>query len=349
MKEIAICGHFGFGLKQLDGQTVKTAIVADELERELGKGMIWRIDTHGRRNQVLMFVKLIWAMIKCNSIIIMPAQNALLYEVPWLHFWDKLFRRKLFYVVIGGWLARYLDEHPNIERMLKAFNKIYVETFTMKLALEKKMFSNISVLPNCKPLRITREEELCYTQTEPYRLVTFSRVMKEKGIEELVSIVKEINDDHQKSLYALDIYGQIDDEQKGWFDALMKSVNDDRISYCGKVAFDRSTEVLSNYFALVFPTKYYTEGIPGTIIDAYAAGLPVISAKWESFSDVVDEGVTGVGFEINNWPELKQLLLQIHKQPSVIYEKKHACIRKAREFLPEKVIPHLSHDILNSI
>jgi hypothetical protein len=55
--------------------------------------------------------------------------------------------------------------------------------------------------------------------------------------------------------------------------------------------------VLKDYFALLFPTHFYTEGIPGTVIDAYAAGIPVISAKWESYSDVIDEGVTGIGYK----------------------------------------------------
>lgn len=45
------------------------------------------------------------------------------------------------------------------------------------------------------------------------------------------------------------------------------------IKYCGTVSFDKTTEVLKEYFALVFPTRFYTEGIPGTIIDAFASGL----------------------------------------------------------------------------
>mgnify|MGYP002519543662 CR=1 FL=1 len=32
----------------------------------------------------------------------------------------------------------------------------------------------------------------------------------------------------------------------------------------------------------------YTEGVPGTIIDAYAAGLPIISAKWLNYGDILD-------------------------------------------------------------
>ena len=47
MKKITIIGHFAFGLEYLDGQTVKTKIIADELCRRYGKDQIEKIDTHG--------------------------------------------------------------------------------------------------------------------------------------------------------------------------------------------------------------------------------------------------------------------------------------------------------------
>lgn len=67
-------------------------------------------------------------------------------------------------------------------------------------------------------------------------------------------------------------------------------------------------ETLKNYFALVFPTLFYTEGIPGTIIDAYAAGLPVISSKWESYDDVIEDNITGVGYEFGSDDALVEIL-----------------------------------------
>ena len=66
--------------------------------------------------------------------------------------------------------------------------------------------------------------------------------------------------------------------------------------------------MLKNYFLLAFPTKFYTEGIPGTILDAYAAGVPVIASKWESFFDVIEEGKTGIGYEFDNQKELEKIL-----------------------------------------
>lgn len=341
---VAICGHFGIGLTLLNGQTVKTVIVTDELESELGKGSVWRIDTHGRWKQFLMFPKLLWALLVCQSVIILPANDALLYEVPWIAFWNRFFKKKLFYVVIGGWLKEYLEGYPKIASQLKDYDGIFVETTKMKKDLEIVGFTNISVLPNCKPLKIVSKEDMVYSFTEPLPLVTFSRVMEEKGIGNLVHVVKAVNSELGRDAISLDIYGQVDENEKEWFERL-KATFSTVIHYKGCVAFDKSAETLSKYFALVFPTRFYTEGVPGTIIDAYSAGLPVISSKWENFGDVIEEGVTGVGFEFENWDELKKLLISIVNNPAIIYQKKEACIRKAIEFAPEKVIPKLAKQL----
>ncbi len=46
---------------------------------------------------------------------------------------------------------------------------------------------------------------------------------------------------------------------------------------------------MKKYDLLLFPTKYYTEGIPGTIIDAYFSGLPVLVSRWENHNDILYE------------------------------------------------------------
>ena len=89
---------------------------------------------------------------------------------------------------------------------------------------------------------------------------------------------------------------------------------------------------------MLFPTRFFTEGIPGTIIDAYAAGIPVISARWESFSDIVEDGVTGVGYEFNSQDALTDLLDEIAINPQKLNALKVNSLKKAQDFIPEKVV-----------
>ena len=139
----------------------------------------------------------------------------------------------------------------------------------------------------------------------------------------------------------LDIYGPVDPgEDESWFAELRKSFTD-AITYIGNAPFDKSVEILSGYFALLFPTQYFTEGIPGTIIDAYAAGVPVIASKWKSFADVVEEGITGLGYDFNTTTDLEKIMEKIITDPSIITNLKKGCVRKANDFLPQNAIKPL--------
>ena len=47
MVRVSVLGHFAQGKELLNGQTVKTKIITDELENQLGAEQVLRIDTHG--------------------------------------------------------------------------------------------------------------------------------------------------------------------------------------------------------------------------------------------------------------------------------------------------------------
>ena len=335
MKKVCVMGHFGFGEDMLNGQTVKTKIVTTELKRQLGADQVMKIDTHGGARILPKVVfQLLQAFRRCRNVIILPAHNGIRIFVPLCVAFHRIYHRNLHYVVIGGWLPEFLKNRKSLSKALKTFDGIYVETNTMKKALEERGFANVYVMPNFKDLHILNESELIYHHTEPYPLCTFSRVMKEKGIEDAVNAVKRVNEQCGRTVYTLDIYGQVDSSQTEWFEEL-KNQFPPYIRYGGLVPFDQSVEALKPYFALLFPTVFFTEGIPGTIIDAYAAGVPVISSKWESFSDVIDDEITGIGYAFGDFDELCTVLKNAVTNPQLIQQMKCACIEKAKKNTPE--------------
>lgn len=337
-KRFCVIGHFGFGKNMLNGQTVKTKILAAALDQALGEEQVMKIDTHGGIKALLKLpFQTLRAVATCENVVILPAHRGLRIVTPLLTFWQLFFKAKLHYAVIGGWLASYLEGKPCLERQLKRFSAIYAETRTMKAALEARGFQNVTVMPNCKELTLLQEEALVATEAAPFKLCTFSRVMQEKGIEDAVNAVKAVNEAAGSTVYTLDIYGQVDAGQTQWFEDLQKTFPD-YIRYGGLVPFDKSVEVLKDYFALLFPTRYFTEGIPGTVVDAYAAGVPVLSARWESFSDVIDDTVTGYGYDFGSTEALTALLEKAAADPDMINGLKVNCLKKARDYTPDKEI-----------
>ena len=54
---------------------------------------------------------------------------------------------------------------------------------------------------------------------------------------------------------------------------------------------------------LVFPSEWY-EGLPLTIVQAFACGLPVVASRLGSMSEIVDHGKTGLHFKAGDEKEL---------------------------------------------
>lgn len=342
LKTVCVLGHFAEGKTLLNGQTIKTKIVTEELQRQFGESDVVKIDTHGGWKTLLKApFQAFRALKKAENVIIFPAHNGVRIYVPLLALLRKLFRgRKLHYSVIGGWLPEFLESHKRLVKRLRAFDGIYVETEMMKKKLEEQGLKNASVIPNCKKLEILDAGKVKTTENPPYRVCTFSRVMKEKGIEDAMNAVSSINNKNGRHVFLLDIYGQIDADQTEWFDALKKSFPE-YIRYNGLVAFDKSVEVLSEYDALLFPTYYEGEGFAGTIIDAFASGVPVIASDWRYNSELVKPYTTGILVKCKDPDELVSALQYLCENIDKWNEMKQECIKEADRYLPENALKEL--------
>ena len=334
-KKVSIIGLFCTGKEVADGQSIKTRIVTRELERTFGKDNIRRIDTYEwKKNPLKLFISCIRAVYESSNVIFMTDAGGIK-VFPWLFSFVNVFNKtKVYYVVIGGWLVHFLENHTLHRLPLKRLDGIFVETQIMKDGLEKIKFNNVELMLNFKDLTLLPKEDIvAYSANEPYKFCLFSRIMREKGVEYAVDAVKNINELYGREICILDIYGPVDPKQKEWFERL-KNTFSSSIRYCGIVPFDNSVEVLKEYYALLFPTLFYTEGIPGTIIDAYAAAVPVVASEWESVFDIVEPGVTGVSYPFDNPRLIQDCMVSLIENPAKVMMMKEKCLMKAECYLP---------------
>lgn len=340
MKKVCIIGHFAKNTNAVNGQTIKTKIIYDEVIKKFGKDEVTYIDTYNwKKKPFKMLINCISKAKKNQNIIVLPAQNGIKIFIPLFTFFKKIFSYKLHYIVIGGWLPNFINEHTTVRKQLFNVDNIYVETSTMKKKLNK--YNNVIIMPNCKSLKIIKSiNNTLYS--EPYKLCIFSRIMVEKGIEDAIEVIKRINEEEGYIKYELDIYGQIDSKQIEWFNNLKENFPE-YIQYKGIVEFCNTTNTLKKYFLLLFPTKFYTEGVPGTIIDSYAAGVPVLASKWESFHDVIIEMETGIGYEFSNIDDFYNKLKNIDVKK--ILSMKKNCQRRAKLYTPKNAIQVLIENL----
>ena len=339
--KVSVLGHFGEGMNLLNGQTVKTKIITGELQQQLGEEQVLKFDTHGGWKTLFKApVHVLRALKNSRNVLIFPAHNGLRIYAPLLSALKGLFKgRKLHYVVIGGWLPEFLSDRPLLCAALKKFDGIYVETNSMKTALEEMGFGNIFVMPNCKELAVLEKADLIYQTGMPLKLCTFSRVMREKGIETAVQAVRKVNEKLGYAAFSLDIFGQVDQNQTEWFEAL-KSNFPEYVSYGGIVPFDQSVDVLKSYYALLFPTYYAGEGFAGTLIDAFAAGIPVVASDWKYNAEIVEDGKNGIVYSLADADGLEKVLDRMAANTDELNAMKGYCLEKAADYAPVTVVGH---------
>lgn len=337
MYRVGICGYFAFGKELLNGQTIKSKIIAEELWNKLGKKKVKLLDfSMGLKNIISITYKCIVMLFTCRNIVILPAHNSIKFFVPLFAILNICKRRKLHYIVIGGWLPEWMQKHYWIRKFLARFDVIYVEAYAMIEKLNNLGLHNVIYMPNFKRLDIIE----CNKFSEVngiFRFCTFSRVMKEKGIEDAIRAVENINMEYGKTVCILDIYGQIEEKYKDKFNTLEEDFPK-YINYKGVVEYNDSVNILKDYYALLFPTQFKTEGIPGTIIDAYAAGLPVIAKRWNAAEEIIDHNRNGIIYPNDNFLSLEDSIKWMINNIDKHMEMRYQCINKACEYDADKVI-----------
>ena len=332
MKKIGVLGHFGFGKTLLNGQTIKTKNVTQALEEVFGESQVIKRDTHGGVSSLFLVpFQIIELLNKCENIIIFPAQNGVRVIVPLLVLFNTFFQRKLHYVVIGGWLPSLCKSSSILIKLLNQLDVIYVETLTMKRSLEGLDFKNVEVMhnfKNIKPLEVPIS-----INNNPHLLCTFSRVMKEKGIEDAIKIVDKLNS--SSTQYELHIYGQIEPSQMQWFEKL-KSQFPDYVSYCGLIPYDQSVDVLKQYDVLLFPTSYDGEGFAGTLLDSMAAGVPIVASNWKYNNEIVNNN-SGILVEVGNIEMYCNAVNNLINN----YDMRCSALSEAQKYLPRNAISPL--------
>ena len=347
MNKICVYGHFGNNKNFLNGQTVKTKNVYNALQKHYNMEEINKVDTYNwKKNPFKVLKKCIKSFKNSENIIILPAQNGVKVFIPLFFLLKKIYKRKVFYVVIGGWLPEILNKRKGLLKKSQKLDKIFVETNSMKEKLNELNVNNVLVMPNFKNIEIVKKEELKKNIEKPIKICTFSRVMKEKGIEDAIEVVKNINQKIKESCI-LHIYGQIDENYKENFNKIIEGLPE-YIEYKGIVEYEKSVQTIKNYDLLIFPTYYEGEGFAGTLIDAMSSGVPSIVTNWKYNNEIIKDKYNGYVYEVHNI-QLKIILEKLIKDTNLIIKMKENCINEAQKYKEEEVIQILLNEIQRGV
>ena len=295
--KILVLGYFGFVTNQLDGQTIKTRNIYELLTRKSNNEFrVDYFDTQIFKEKKITIFYLLWKIIKNHKIVYIPAQNNLKYFLPIVYILCKLTNTDILYIVVGGWLPEYIKKKKIHTWMLSRIKAIFPQNIRVKNTLQIDYnFKNVFILPNFRIQSFTPNFK--NNETKILKLVFMARINRMKGIDTIFNALEELNKINEKAI-SLDFYGPIYNDDKNYFFTELDKFSN--ITYKGNLEPSKIYETFFCYDVMLLPTKYHTEGFPGSILDAYISGIPVIVTKWIHATEFVDNEETGYIVPFNN-------------------------------------------------
>ena len=331
--KVLVLGYFGYASNQLDGQTVKTRSVYELLKsKEEEIGTLSYFDTQQFKYSKLSFMKMISSLINCNKLIYLPAHNNLKYIFPLLFIISKLKKIDIIYIVIGGWVEEFLHSKKLHIAMLSNIKGIFTESnqMTNNLIVQYN-FSNVITFPN---FRIHTFIPSFKKENDTFKIAYMARIFREKGIDVVFRLADYIQKTYgnQHSI-SIDFYGPIQKDEEDYFRAELEK--HDFVRYKCVLEPDQIYRTLEQYDVVVLPTRFFTEGFPGTVMDAYISGVPVIVTKWKYASEFVNHGNSGFIFDLNKEEDFYSYFDCLYKDRTQLLKMKHGAYQKSKEYSSE--------------
>lgn len=324
-----------------NGQVAKTRDTYNYLKE---KGYEVEVLNYGKLNAIQK-VFLSRKLIKNHErIVLMPGgKRALFYYVNLI---TKYKKTNAHYVAIGGWVLSLLNNPKNDRyfQKLKSFKGIYLQNKKSLESFKDKGFKNALYVSNFSskiPLDIKdfKIKNDVYNDAKDFRFCFFARVERTKGVLLACEAIKNLNEKYKGKSISLDIYGEIKDKTlENELNDICK--NNKNIKIKGVLSGDKVIQELSKYYCMLFPTFYKGEGTPHTVIESFMAGLPIIASNWAYNSEVIENNVTGMLFELGT-NELFEKMEWAINNPNKMKEYSKNCFERSKDFNKEKSLKPL--------
>lgn len=336
--KIGIIGNIGDGI-QIGGQITKTIELYNFF---ISKGEeVELLNVYGENP-----FKLIWRISKifknCENIFILLASTGYFKISLLIILLKKTYNCKVHEIVIGGVRHNYITKKHSRLRNEKKIDYIYVESKYMVNEYKKLGLNQTDYLPNYKSFPVLSEKDIQINREDDCLwLCTFSRIDKYKGIDIAIKIAEKMNQLNLVRKVRLDIIGPIKEDYRQTFEDFYAKADNNYINYIGTIKTEKAQGILKKYDVLIFPTSWNTEGFPGTFIDAFSAGLPIIANNRENFNGIIEDGINGYLISDNDMDAFCKILQEIMDDKDKLERMKYAALESSKKYLSEIVLDEL--------
>ncbi len=346
--KILLIGNSGIKTNDTGGQTTKLRLYKEKIVSE-GCELIF-VDLENFFHKPFHILLNIKKGIKdCDRIVLVSGERACKLLIPFINHWNKKSKKPFVLPLVGSGVLHFSVDHlsdkdkvdfmtngryelgkkqKKIQKELAKIDYILAETPLMqKIYSEFYNLNNCCVLNNFRdiPNKVVLKREL----SEPLKLIFVSRIMREKGIFDILKAVKKLNS--KSMVVSLDLFGEIilcNDDKQAFFSML-----DQNIKYNGVVDNSKVIETINCFDLFVFPTRFFSEGTPGVIAESLIAGTPIITSDFPQAKYLLKDGYDSVFYEMFSEDDLYNKLYYCLNNASVIKEMRKNAFKSGENYL----------------
>lgn len=168
----------------------------------------------------------------------------------------------------------------------------------------------------CVPTFIDASKIIPCYENDNYFLF-LGRMAHQKGTIYAIEAMKYL----KNTDFVLKITGQITDspEDQAIWKYIKENKLEDKIIFTGFKHGKELETLISRATCIVCPAIWY-ENMPNTVIEAYAYGKPVVASRVGSLAEIVEDGKTGLLFEMKNSKDMSNKLEEFIKDDQLSEE-----------------------------
>ena len=210
-----------------------------------------------------------------------------------------LFRRKVIIHLHGGYFKTFYDQSSRVRKKYINFVFKYVDRgivlgHCLKCLLEDVLPEDrIDVVYNGVDTEAFDKIESNKEKNGKFRILFAGLLEESKGYFDLIKAVPIL-----KRLYPdIEVFSAGRWQANGFKEKVESYLNENnlkaQVKFLGAVTEEEKIKLFKSSDVFVLPTYFYLEGQPGVILEAMAAGLPVITCDRGSIKEVVTQGQNG--------------------------------------------------------
>lgn len=247
---------------------------------------------------------------------------------PWLGLLCRLFGKPWIFRGFGGAYDLLFETMSRLERSIFSQTVLHADAVLLQTHGQVAYFHdrgirNVQWYGNSRPQRAeaaVRSSE----SSGARRFIYVGHVQPSKGIREIIRAAQLLPDG-----VVIEVFGGLRD---GLEEHEFQQSN---VRYGGVLAPGDVPQTIAMFDALLLPTYYEGEGYPGAILEAYSVGVPVITTRWRSIPEIVDDEC-GLLIEPRSPEALAAAMRRMIDSPDLVAKLSTGARKKAEEFSAEQ-------------